>query len=44
MKFELKPYNINVPDKDLIEDLKKVALKLHKETITIADYNKTWKV
>jgi hypothetical protein len=40
MKFELKPYNINASDKDLIEDLKKVALKLHKETITIADYKK----
>jgi hypothetical protein len=40
MKFELKPYNINASDKDLIEDLKKVALKLHKETITVADYKK----
>ena len=40
MKFELKPYNINASDKDLIEDLKKVALELHKETITIADYKK----
>jgi len=40
MKFELKPYNFNVSDKDLSEDLKKVALNLHKETLTMADYER----
>jgi len=38
MKFELKTYNRNIPDEELLSDLKKVASELGKETITYRDY------
>lgn len=39
MKFELKPDNRNVSDKDLIEDVVIVVKRLNKETITREEYN-----
>jgi len=38
MKFELRPYNRDIPDNDLVEDLKKVANKLGKQTLTAKEY------
>ncbi len=38
MKFELNPYHRNVSDDELINDLKRVAKKLDKDKITIAQY------
>ncbi|ODS32361.1 MAG: hypothetical protein SCARUB_02512 [Candidatus Scalindua rubra] len=40
MKFQLTPYNINASDEDLINDLKKVATELKKDTLTHEEYNK----
>jgi len=40
MKFELKPNNLNASDNDLIEDVRRVALELHKDTLTISDYKR----
>lgn len=39
MKFQLKEHHRNTPDDELIEDLKSVAAKLKKRSITIEDYN-----
>lgn len=39
MQFVLNDYHRNVSDSELINDLKRVAKKLNKETITIDDYN-----
>jgi len=39
MKFELNEYHRNVPDKDLIADLKKVSKELSKEAITQDEYS-----
>ena len=39
MKFELKEYNINVAESDLIADLVRVAKKLKKDKVTREDYN-----
>ncbi len=39
MKFQLKEHHRNTPDDELIEDLKSVAAKLKKRSVTIADYN-----
>jgi hypothetical protein len=39
MKFELKPYNHNVPDEELLSDMKKVAQELNKQALSINDYN-----
>lgn len=39
MQFVLNEYHRNVSDSELINDLKRVAEKLNKETITIDDYN-----
>ena len=39
MQFVLNDYHRNVSDSELINDLKRVAEKLNKETITIDDYN-----
>jgi hypothetical protein len=39
MKFVLEPHHRNVPDKELIFDLIKVANKLKKDSITQDDYN-----
>ena len=38
MKFTLEEYNRNVPDKDLLDDVQNVALKLKKNTVTILEY------
>lgn len=43
MKFELKPYNRDVPDEDLIADLKKVARELKKEALTRNEYDRIGK-
>ena len=40
MKFELKDYNINIPQSDLIADVIKVANKLGKDKVTREDYEK----
>lgn len=39
MQFILNDYHRNVSDLELINDLKRVAQELNKETITIEDYN-----
>lgn len=39
MKFELNSYNHNISDKEFIEDIKKVARKLFKNTLTKKEYN-----
>jgi 5-methylcytosine-specific restriction endonuclease McrA len=39
MKFVLKKYNINIPDDDLLTDIKKCADKNHKNRITIEEYD-----
>lgn len=33
MKFALKTFNRNIPDQELLDDLKKAALKLGKDLI-----------
>jgi len=40
MKYELTPLNRNVPDEELLSDLKKVAKKLGKESLPRAEYDK----
>ena len=39
MKFQLESHNRNVPDQDLIDDLKRVAGELGKDKVTIDEYN-----
>ncbi len=39
MKFELKTYNRNTPDQELLDDLKNVALRLGREKITRSEYD-----
>lgn len=39
MKFELKLYNRNIPDKTMISDVKRVASELNKDSVTIDEYN-----
>lgn len=39
MKFQLESHNRNVPDQDLIDDLKRVADELAKDKVTIDEYN-----
>lgn len=39
MKFQLESHNRNVPDQDLIDDLKRVADELEKDKVTIDEYN-----
>jgi hypothetical protein len=43
MKFELKPFNRNTPNEELISDVKKVAAEINKNTITIDEYNEKGK-
>jgi hypothetical protein len=38
MKFELEPYNRNVPDGDLIADIQRVACELQVPTVTMEQY------
>ena len=40
MKFELEPYHNNVPEKDLLDDLKSVAKKIGGNKITAREYNR----
>ncbi len=40
MKFELEEYHRNVSEEELIQDLKRVALKLKKDSITHKEYNR----
>lgn len=39
MKFELEPFHLDVSDKDLIDDLIRVAKSLKKNSVTIDEYN-----
>lgn len=39
MKYELEPYNRNVPDEELLADLSRVAKELGKNRVTIDEYN-----
>jgi hypothetical protein len=39
MKFELEPHNRNVPEDELLADLKRVAEELRKTCVTIEEYN-----
>jgi len=39
MKFELKPYNRNASDQDLIDDIERVVKEFNKETITRDEYD-----
>ena len=39
MKFELEPYYRNVPDEDLIQDVKEVAKKTGRDTVTMREYD-----
>lgn len=43
MKFELQPFHRNVPDKDLFEDLRRVAKVLDKQSVTMSEYDKDGK-
>lgn len=43
MKFELNTYHRNTTDEELLEDLKKVAIKLGKNKITRTEYSKNGK-
>ena len=43
MKFQLESHNRNVPDQDLINDLKRVANELEKDKVTIDEYNERGK-
>jgi len=38
MKFELEPHNRNVPENELLADLKRVAEELRKTSVTIDEY------
>jgi len=40
MRFELEEYNRNVPDEELILDLRRVAALVGRETVTLAEQNK----
>jgi hypothetical protein len=39
MKFELKTYNRNIPIEKLLDDVRKVADILKKETVSVSEYN-----
>ena len=38
MKFKLEEYHRNISDAELIEDVRSVAIKLEKNTVTLAEY------
>jgi hypothetical protein len=40
MKFELELRDRNIPDDDLIQDVKDVAKKTGRNTVTIAEYER----
>jgi 5-methylcytosine-specific restriction endonuclease McrA len=39
MKFELEPHHRNVPDEELVADIRRVAAELGKRSVTIDEYN-----
>jgi 5-methylcytosine-specific restriction endonuclease McrA len=39
MEFVLENYHRNTPDDELLDDVKKTALKINKNTITLSEYN-----
>jgi hypothetical protein len=39
IKFELEPHNRNMPDSELIADLKRVANELQKNSVAVSEYN-----
>ncbi len=43
MKFELEPHHRNVPDEELLADLRQVAMELDKSSVTIQEYNERGK-
>ena len=43
MKFELKPYNRNISDKEFLNDLCRVASKLKIDSLSIEEYGKCGK-
>jgi hypothetical protein len=43
MKFELEPYHRDISDDQFIEDIRKVAIKLNKMSVTMKDYAKNGK-
>jgi predicted restriction endonuclease len=43
MKFELEPHHRNVPDEDLIQDVKEVAKRTGRDTVTRCEYEKLGK-
>ncbi len=43
MQYVLNPYNRNISDEDLLQDMSNVARQLNKDTITIEEYNKLGK-
>jgi predicted restriction endonuclease len=43
MRFELESHHRNVPDDELLDDLKSVASELDKSTVTIDEYNERGK-
>ncbi len=43
MKFELEPYNRNIKNSEMISDLKDVAKKLEKESLSQIEYNSNGK-
>lgn len=43
MKFEIKIYNRNTPDNDLISDVKRIANEVNKNSITLYEYNERGK-
>ena len=40
MEFKLNNYHRNIPDEELLEDIKRVARKLGKDSLTTAEYTK----
>jgi hypothetical protein len=40
MKFELEPHNRNVPEGELIADLKRVANELKKNSVSCSEYDR----
>ena len=43
MKYELNVYHRDTPEQELLQDLKNVALKLGKDTVTKIEYNENGK-
>ncbi len=41
MKFELNPYNRNISKEEIVEDIKRVAKALNRDSLTKVEYDKT---